>query len=252
MNRRRYFLKGIGTGIASLSFPVFASAAWPLQSATGKNSLWPASNGRSAGFCKVIGIGAGTSIVLAMRSMLAFDGFSKMPELICVDFGTEHLRRIAAACEAAPEMAPVKAISLAPSASGWVNRARVLALRQREVLKDLLAGADMVVLVAGLGGSTGSGVTPIMARLAREAGALTVAAVVRPFAFEEGLNPLAGNALRYLRRESDVVEFSNEEWAKHHGDDALLKEIIASHDRHIAGCIRDLIDRSICTGPERG
>jgi len=39
----------------------------------------------------------------------------------------------------------------------------------------------VVFLVAGLGGGTGSGVTPIMARLAREAGALTVAAVVMPF-----------------------------------------------------------------------
>lgn len=53
-----------------------------------------------------------------------------------------------------------------------------------EELSNMLKGADMVFVTCGLGGGTGSGAGPIIARLAREAGALTVAVVTKPFAFE--------------------------------------------------------------------
>jgi cell division protein FtsZ len=51
-------------------------------------------------------------------------------------------------------------------------------------LRDLLKGADMVFITCGLGGGTGSGAAPIVAELAKEAGALTVAVVTKPFTFE--------------------------------------------------------------------
>ena len=53
-----------------------------------------------------------------------------------------------------------------------------------EKMKELLVDSDMVFLTAGMGGGTGTGATPIVAKLAKEAGALTVAIVTRPFAFE--------------------------------------------------------------------
>ena len=53
-----------------------------------------------------------------------------------------------------------------------------------EKLKDILEGTDMVFLAAGLGGGTGSGGTPVIARAAKEVGALTVAVVTKPFTFE--------------------------------------------------------------------
>ena len=53
-----------------------------------------------------------------------------------------------------------------------------------EKVKELLVDSDMVFLTAGLGGGTGTGAAPIIARLAKEAGALTVAVVTKPFAFE--------------------------------------------------------------------
>lgn len=53
-----------------------------------------------------------------------------------------------------------------------------------EELTTMLKGADMVFVTCGLGGGTGSGAGPIIARLARDAGALTVAVVTKPFAFE--------------------------------------------------------------------
>ncbi|PIR80384.1 MAG: cell division protein FtsZ, partial [Candidatus Levybacteria bacterium CG10_big_fil_rev_8_21_14_0_10_35_13] len=53
-----------------------------------------------------------------------------------------------------------------------------------EKVKELLDGTDMIFLTAGLGGGTGSGATPTIAKAAKEIGALTVAVVTKPFAFE--------------------------------------------------------------------
>lgn len=54
----------------------------------------------------------------------------------------------------------------------------------REKIKEMLEGSDMVFLTAGMGGGTGTGATPIIAEVAKEVGALTVAVVTKPFMFE--------------------------------------------------------------------
>ncbi|MGH9406191.1 MAG: cell division protein FtsZ [Terriglobia bacterium] len=61
---------------------------------------------------------------------------------------------------------------------------RQAAIEDTEKVLDVLNGADMVFITAGLGGGTGTGGAPIVAGLARELGALTVAVVTKPFAFE--------------------------------------------------------------------
>jgi cell division protein FtsZ len=61
---------------------------------------------------------------------------------------------------------------------------RDIALENRELLRSVLEGADMIFLTAGMGGGTGTGVAPVVAELAREMGILTVAVVTRPFLFE--------------------------------------------------------------------
>ncbi len=58
------------------------------------------------------------------------------------------------------------------------------AVEDRERITEIFAGADMVFLTAGLGGGTGTGGSPIIAEVARESGALTVAIVTMPFSFE--------------------------------------------------------------------
>jgi cell division protein FtsZ len=58
------------------------------------------------------------------------------------------------------------------------------ALEDREQIKDLLNGSDMVFVTAGMGGGTGSGAAPVIAQAAKEVGALTVAVVTTPFEFE--------------------------------------------------------------------
>jgi cell division protein FtsZ len=52
------------------------------------------------------------------------------------------------------------------------------------VIRKVVKGADMVFIAAGMGGGTGTGAAPIVAQIAREEGALTIAIVTRPFTFE--------------------------------------------------------------------
>src|SRR5580658_11262099 len=61
---------------------------------------------------------------------------------------------------------------------------RRAALEDSEKIIEALEGADMVFVTAGLGGGTGTGAAPVIASLASEMGALTVAVVTRPFSFE--------------------------------------------------------------------
>ncbi len=61
---------------------------------------------------------------------------------------------------------------------------REAAEESREKIKQVLEGSDMVFLTAGMGGGTGTGATPIVAEVAKEVGALTVAVVTKPFMFE--------------------------------------------------------------------
>lgn len=69
---------------------------------------------------------------------------------------------------------------------GDVRKGRLAASRSTVALRHALTGADMVFVVAGMGGGTGTGAAPIVAKLAREMGALTVGVVTHPFTFEGG------------------------------------------------------------------
>ena len=75
---------------------------------------------------------------------------------------------------------------------------RQAALEDTERIIEVLEGADMVFVTAGLGGGTGTGAAPVVASLAKELGALTVAVVTKPFAFEgpraHASRPIAGLA----------------------------------------------------------
>ena len=64
------------------------------------------------------------------------------------------------------------------------DRGRASALEARDRLREQLEGSDMVFVTAGMGGGTGTGAAPIIAEVAREIGALTVAVVTKPFTFE--------------------------------------------------------------------
>ncbi|HEY3761159.1 MAG TPA: cell division protein FtsZ [Verrucomicrobiae bacterium] len=89
---------------------------------------------------------------------------------------------------------------------GDPDRGRALAEEQYPVLKSACEGADVVFIIAGLGGGAGSGITPVLARAAREAGAIVFAFVTLPFAAEFGRREhQAQQGLEHLKAVADGV-----------------------------------------------
>ncbi len=83
---------------------------------------------------------------------------------------------------------------------------RQAALADSDVIKETLKGSDMVFVTAGSGGGTGSGAAPVVARIAREVGALTVGVVTTPFSFEgKKRSEAAERGIQALSEEVDTV-----------------------------------------------
>ncbi|MDQ2679706.1 MAG: cell division protein FtsZ [Candidatus Eremiobacteraeota bacterium] len=86
------------------------------------------------------------------------------------------------------------------------NLGREAADDSREDLSLILDGADLVFITAGMGGGTGTGAAPVIAELARESGALTVAVVTKPFAFEGRKRmQIAENGIAELEAKVDTL-----------------------------------------------
>ena len=125
---------------------------------------------------KVVGLGGGGSNAVDRMITVGIPGV----EYIAANTDRQSL---------AASEAPVK-VQLGPQvtrglgAGGKAEVGREAALESEEELRDALRGASMVFIAAGMGGGTGTGSAPIAARVARELGALTVAVVTLPFAFE--------------------------------------------------------------------
>ncbi len=125
---------------------------------------------------KVIGLGGGGSNAINRMMEARFTGV----EFIVANTDVQALR-------ASP--APVKIqlgarLTMGLGAGADPEVGKNAALEDREQIKKLLEGADMVFVTAGLGGGTGTGSAPIVAATAKEMGILTVAVVTKPFAFE--------------------------------------------------------------------
>ena len=69
-------------------------------------------------------------------------------------------------------------------AGGNPEIGREAAIEDEEMIRAVLDGADMIFITAGMGGGTGTGAAPIIAKIARDIGALTVGVVTKPFLFE--------------------------------------------------------------------
>jgi cell division protein FtsZ len=122
---------------------------------------------------KVVGIGGGGGN--AVNTMIASG-------LRGVEFMAANTDAQALGANLAPIKVQLGDKGLGAGANPEIGRAA--ALEKSEELREHLMGADMVFVTAGMGGGTGTGGAPIVGRLARELGALTVAVVTRPFQFE--------------------------------------------------------------------
>src|SRR6266850_1628745 len=97
-----------------------------------------------------------------------------------------------------PQEAMIKVVGLGAGANPDIGREA--AMEDRERIIELIEGADMLFLTAGMGGGTGTGAAPIVAEAARELGILTVAVVTKPFAFEGKRQKIAQQGLDELCR----------------------------------------------------
>ncbi len=91
-------------------------------------------------------------------------------------------------------------------AGGHPDIGRRASEETKEEIMDTLKGSDMVFIAGGMGGGTGTGANPVVAKIAREIGALTVAVVTKPFSFEgQQRMRLAEQGLEELKKEVDAL-----------------------------------------------
>jgi cell division protein FtsZ len=187
---------------------------------------------------KIIGIGGGGNN--ALNTMISYS-------LSGVDF-------IAANTDAqalAANMAPIKlqlGASLTKGLGAGANPeiGRKAALEDVEKIREVLKGADMAFITAGLGGGTGTGGAPVIAEVAREMGILTVAIVTKPFHFEgKKRMKQAEEGLANLRMTADaLITIPNQRLLSISGKSMTLLEAFKKADEilyHAAKGISDII-----------
>jgi len=175
----------------------------------------------------IIGVGgAGISLVDGLR----FDNFDFLESLVIdvdvrtlsdslagekLSFGRRHTRGM--------------------GTGGDMNLARRAIEEEKDKIREKLDGVDLVFLLAGLGGGTGGGVTSVVARLARERGALVFAFVPLPFSWEKSRHAQAEECLEDLRKHANaVVPLPNDSLLQMGGPDATALECFAEAGRNVS------------------
>nr|WP_300308808.1 cell division protein FtsZ [Halomonas sp.] len=130
----------------------------------------------SSAVIKVIGVGGGGGNAVNHMVESNIEGV----EFICANTDAQALKR----CSAKTVLQLGTEITKGLGAGANPEVGRQAALEDRERIAELLDGADMVFITAGMGGGTGTGGAPVVAQVAKELGILTVAVVTRPFPFE--------------------------------------------------------------------
>ena len=127
---------------------------------------------------------------------------------------------------------------------------RLAALEDRDRLKDLIKGADMVFIAAGMGGGTGTGASPIVAQVANELGALTVAIVTKPFSLEgKKKMQLAEEGIHQMIEEVDsLITIPNQKLLEVLGKGSTIIEGFKAANDVLAGAVRGISDIIIKPG----
>ncbi len=154
--------------------------------------------GRTGARIKVIGVGGGGSNAVNRMVQAGLDG---------VEFIVANTDMQALKLNAAPHKIQIGAkLTKGLGAGADPNVGRQAALEDTDKLIEVLDGADMVFVTTGMGGGTGTGAAPVIASLASELGALTIAVVTKPFKFEGRKRQIqAEHGLEELRNSVDTV-----------------------------------------------
>ncbi|MDP2024597.1 cell division protein FtsZ [Sulfuriferula sp.] len=126
---------------------------------------------------------------------------------------------------------------------------REAALEDRERIAELIEGADMLFITAGMGGGTGTGAAPVVAEVAKEMGILTVAVVTKPFLFEGKRVRLANSGIEALSRHVDsLIVIPNEKLMQVLGEDVSMLDAFKAANNVLHGAVAGIAEVINCPG----
>ncbi len=190
---------------------------------------------------KVIGVGGGGN---AVKHMIA----SKIEgvEFICANTDSQALKDIDA--RTVLQLGNSMTKGLGAGANPEVGRQA--AMEDRERIAEVLRGADMVFIAAGMGGGTGTGAAPVVAEVARDLGILTVAVVTKPFPFEGRKRmTIAEAGIKELgERVDSLITIPNEKLLSVLGKSTSLLDAFKAANNVLLGAVQGIADLIIRPG----
>lgn len=185
---------------------------------------------------KVIGVGGGGGN--AVRHMI--DCNVEGVEFVCANTDAQALRDVDA--RTALQLGGTMTKGLGAGANPEVGRQS--AIEDRERIAEVLEGADMVFITAGMGGGTGTGAAPVVAEVARDLGILTVAVVTKPFPFEgKKRMSIADEGIFELQQHVDsLITIPNERLLAVLGSGASLIDAFKAANDVLLGAVQGIAD----------
>jgi cell division protein FtsZ len=198
-------------------------------------------NGFSANL-KVVGVGGGGCN--ALNNMV--EANIRGVEFIAVNTDVKSLRL----CKAPIKIQIGSKLTRGLGAGADPEVGRKAALEDIDVIKEHLKGADMIFITCGLGGGTGTGASPVIAEIAKELGALTVAIATKPFAFEGQIRmQQAEKGIVELRQRVDsLITIPNQRLMSVGGKHMSIIEAFYKADEVLMNAVRSISDLIIGSG----
>lgn len=185
---------------------------------------------------KVIGVGGGGGNALEHMVASKIEGV----DFICANTDAQALRK----SNATTHLQLGTDITKGLGAGANPDVGRQAALEDRERIMDVIRGADMVFITAGMGGGTGTGAAPVVAQVAKEMGILTVAVVTKPFPFEGAKRlKVAAAGIEELGQHVDsLITIPNEKLLKVLGKEMSLLNAFKSANDVLLGAVQGIAE----------
>lgn len=185
---------------------------------------------------KVIGVGGGGGN--AVKQMMAAD--IEGVDFICANTDSQALKN----CDAPITLQLGSNVTKGLGAGANPEIGRQSALEDRERIVEVLQGADMVFITAGMGGGTGTGAAPVVAQLAKEMDILTVAVVTKPFPFEGARRmKVAGLGMEELSKHVDsLITIPNEKLLTVLGSSVSLLDAFKAGNEVLLGAVQGIAE----------
>jgi len=190
---------------------------------------------------KVIGVGGCGGNAVDHMIASGLEGV----EFICANTDAQALKRNQAGVTVQLGSAITK--GLGAGANPGVGREA--ALEDRERIAELIDGADMLFITAGMGGGTGTGAAPVVAEVAKELGILTVAVVTKPFGFEGKRMKVALEGIEALSQHVDsLIVIPNDKLMEVLGGKIGFRDAFKAADGVLHGAVAGIAELIKCTG----